>query len=149
MAREDQVQFYNEPVERSLGFAAIVRAGDTLHLAGIISTDEEMQVIAPGDIAGQIERIYDVMEETLGKCGATLEHVVNEVMYVTDMAALAQGAAARVARYAKFAPPAATAVEVSALFTPEAMIEIHATAHVPDAEWSADVRPIAPPGSSG
>ncbi len=145
MASEDQVQYYNEPVERSLGFAAIVRAGDTLHLAGIIATDEQMQVIAPGDIAGQIARIYDVMEETLGKCGATLEHVVSEVMYVTDMAALVEGAPVRTARYAKYAPPAATAVQIAALFVPEAMIEIHATAYLPDAAWSPDVKPIAPP----
>ena len=145
MASEDQVQYYNEPVERSLGFAAIVRAGDTLHLAGILAADEQMQIIAPGDMAGQIARIYDVMEETLGKCGATLEHVVNEVMYVTDMAALAEGAPVRVARYAKYAPPAATAVQVSGLFVPEAMIEIHATAHLPGAAWSPEVKPIAPP----
>jgi enamine deaminase RidA (YjgF/YER057c/UK114 family) len=136
MAREDQVQFYNEPVERALGFAGIVRAGDTLHLSGILAADEQMQAIAPGDMAGQITRIYDVMEETLAKCGATLEHVVNEVMYVTDMAALASGAAVRTERYAKFAPPAATAVQVGGLFVPEAMIEIQATAYLPGAEWS-------------
>ena len=146
MAREDQVQYFNEPVERSLGFAAIVRAGDTLHLAGILSTDEQMQIVAAGDMAGQITKIYDVMEETLAKCGATLEHVVSEVMYVTDMAALAEAAPVRVARYAKYAPPAATAVQVGALFVPEALIEIHATAYLPDAAWSADVEPIPPPG---
>ena len=146
MAREDQVQYYNEPVERSLGFAAIVRAGNTLHLAGILSTDEQMQVVAPGDMAGQIAKIYDVMEATLAKCGATLEHVVNEVMYVTDMGALAAGAPVRVARYSKYAPPAATAVQVAALFVPEALIEVHATAYVPGAEWSADTPPVAPPG---
>ncbi len=146
MAHENQVQYYNEPVERSLGFAAIVRAGDTLHLAGIISTDEQMQIVAPGDMAGQIDRIYDVMEATLAKCGATLEHVVSEVMYVTDMALLAEGAPVRVARYAKHAPPAATAVQIGGLFVPEAMIEIQATAYVPGAGWSPEVKPLAPPG---
>jgi enamine deaminase RidA (YjgF/YER057c/UK114 family) len=145
MAREDQVQYYNEPVERSLGFAAIVRAGPTLHLAGILAADEQMQIVAPGDMAGQIARIYDVMEATLAKCGATLEHVVNEMMYVTDMAALAAGAPVRVARYAKCAPPAATVVQIGGLFVPEALIEIHATAHLPEGEWSADVAPSAPP----
>ena len=39
--------------------------------------------------------------------------------------------AARAKRYAKCAPPATTAVQVSALFFPAAMIEIQATAVLP------------------
>ena len=49
-----------------------------LHLAGIISIDEKAEVVGPDDMSVQIARIYDIMEATLAKNGATLEHVVCE-----------------------------------------------------------------------
>ena len=132
MAHISQVQFYNEPVEKQLGFVALVQTGKTLHLAGIVSVDDALNVIAPGDMAGQIDRIYDIMEKTLAKGGATLQHVVNELIFVTDLQKFGPDAsAARARRYAKCAPPATTAVQVSALFFPAAMIEIQATAVLP------------------
>lgn len=130
MALLNQVQHFNEPVEKQLGLAASIQAGKTLHLSGIISVDEMMAVVAPGDMAGQINRIYDIMEETLAKNQASLKHVVNEMIFVTDMAALAEVADIRVRRYAAYAPPATTAVEVAGLFIPGTMIEIQATAYL-------------------
>ena len=128
MAKNSQVQFFNETLERQLGFAAMVQTGKTLRLSGIISVDEKLNVVGPGDMARQINQIYDIMEKTLAMSGATLENVVNEVMYTTNMQALVQANGARVARYAKCAPPASTGVQVSALFLPDAMLEIQATA---------------------
>jgi len=132
MARNSQVQFFNEPLERQLGFAAMVQQGDTLYLSGLIAVDEKMNVVGPGDMAAQINQIYDLMEKVLAMSQATLEHVVNEVMYTTNMQALIEAAGVRVARYAHCAPPAATGVQVAALFMPEAMLEIQATAVLGD-----------------
>jgi enamine deaminase RidA (YjgF/YER057c/UK114 family) len=126
-----QVQHYNEPVEKQLGFAAIVQTGKTLRLAGIVSVDAALSVVAPGDMAGQVKRVYDIMEETLAMNGATLEHVVSEMIFTTNLQAFAAAAGVRAERYAKCAPPATTAVQVSALFFPDAMIEIQATAVLP------------------
>ena len=132
MAHVSQVQYFNEAVEKQMGFVASVQTGKTLHLAGIVSIDEALNVVAPGDMAGQIERIYDIMEKTLAKSGATLQHVVNELVFVTDLQKFGpEASAARARRYAKCTPPATTAVQVSALFFPAAMIEIQATAVLP------------------
>ena len=128
MAHIGQVQYYNEPVERQLGFAAIVQTGKTLRLAGIIAVDRELNVVARGDMAGQVARIYDIMEETLAMSGATLKHVVNELIFATDLDAFAQAGAVRAARYANCAPQDATAVQVARLFLPDALVEIQATA---------------------
>jgi enamine deaminase RidA (YjgF/YER057c/UK114 family) len=128
MAKNSQVQFYNEPVERQLGFAAMVHSGNTLYLSGLISVDEKLTVIGPGDMTAQINRIYDQMQQILAMSQATLENVVSEVMYTTNMQALAQAAGARVARYARCAPPACTAIQVAGLFLPDALLEIAATA---------------------
>lgn len=128
MARNSQVQFYNEPVERQLGFAAMVHQGKTLYLSGLVSVNPQLDIVGPGDMAAQIDRIYDQMEEVLAMSQASLENVVNEVIYTTDMQALTEAAATRVARYARCAPPACTAVQVAGLFLPGALLEIQATA---------------------
>jgi hypothetical protein len=77
MAKLGQVQHFNKPLEDALGFSAILHANGLLHLAGIVSVDDVGAVHAPNDMAAQIDRIYDIMEATLAKCGATLEHVMN------------------------------------------------------------------------
>lgn len=128
MAHPSQVQHYNEPVEKQLGFAAIVQTGNTLRLSGIVAVDAALNVVAPGDMIGQVNRVYDIMQETLAMNGATLEHVVNELIFVTDMKAFAAAGEARARRYAKCAPPAATVVQIAGLFLPEAMVEIQVTA---------------------
>jgi enamine deaminase RidA (YjgF/YER057c/UK114 family) len=128
MASVDQVIFFNEPVEKQLGFAAMVKTGELIHLSGVLSIDERLNVVAPGDMAGQIERVYDILEETLALVRADLSNVVNETIFVTDIQALAAAAATRAKRYAKCAPPASTAVQVGALFFPGCLIELQAVA---------------------
>lgn len=145
MAKAGQVQHFNKPLEDSLGFSAVVNAGGTLHLAGIVSVNEKGEVFAPGDVSAQMDRIYDIMVETLAKNGATLEHVVSEVIYTTDMAGLMAATPIRATRYKGYAFPATTAVQISALAFPDAILEIQATAQLDGAEWSADIPPLGSP----
>ena len=131
MAHESQVRFNVEPVERALGFAAVVEAGGFLHLSGIVSVDETaMNVIGEGDMAAQLTRIYDIMEQLLARSQASLRHVVKETIFTTDLAALGAAVGVRNARYGDNAPPATTAVEIKALFFPTALIEIEAVAWI-------------------
>ncbi len=145
MAKFGQVQHFNKLLEDSLGFSAIVHANGTLHLAGIISITETAEVFAPDDMAAQLDRIYDIMEETLAKCGATLEHVVSEVMYTTDLAKLSEASPIRAKRYAGYANPATTAIQISALAFPGVLLEIQALAQLDDGEWSAEIPPMGSP----
>lgn len=128
MATAEQVIHFNEPVEKQFGFAAMVKTGAFIHLSGVLSLDEQLNVVAPGDMAAQIERVYDILEATLSLVRADLSNVVNETIFVTDMQALAAAAATRTKRYAKCAPPASTAVQVGALFLPGCLIELQAVA---------------------
>jgi enamine deaminase RidA (YjgF/YER057c/UK114 family) len=145
MAKQGQTQHFNKPLEDSFGFSAIVHANGLLHLAGIISIDEKAEVVGPDDMSAQIARIYDIMEATLAKNGATLEHVVSEVMYTTDMAKLMEATPERAKRYEAYANPATTAVQVSALAFPEAMLEIQVMAQLDEGEWSPDVPSLGSP----
>jgi nitrite reductase/ring-hydroxylating ferredoxin subunit/enamine deaminase RidA (YjgF/YER057c/UK114 family) len=90
MAKNSQVQFLMEPIERELGFAALVQQGNTLWLSGLIAVDENLQIVGKGDMAAQITQIYYLMEKVLAMSQATLEHVVSEVMYTTDLQASSQ-----------------------------------------------------------
>ena len=145
MAKASQTLHFNKPVEDAFGFSALVHANGLIHLAGIISIDDQAQVLHPNDMALQIDRIYDIMEITLGKCGANLSHVVSEVMYTTDMAKLMEHAGVRAKRYANVAFPATTAVQISALAFPGALLEVQAKAQLEGVEWSSDVPPVNSP----
>ncbi|MFL2840756.1 MAG: RidA family protein [Pseudohongiellaceae bacterium] len=145
MAKLGQVQNYNKPVEDSMGFSAVVQANGMLHLAGVIALDENMEILGPNDMVIQIERIYDIIEQTLAKSGASLEHVVNEVMYTTDLVKMMEVNSLRTKRYDGFAYPAATAIQVSALAFPDAMLEVQVTAQLDVNEWSADLPPQGSP----
>ena len=145
MAHLSQVQHFLKPLEDAFGFSAIVNANGVLHLAGMVSITDQGTVFAPGDMAAQIDRIYDIMEITLAKFGATLEHVVNEVMYTTDLAKLMEAIPVRSRRYQGHAYPATTAMQIVALAFPDAMLEIQVTAQLKNEEWSADIPPLGSP----
>jgi len=81
----------------------------------------------------QVERIYTRLETALATQGATLQHVVSEILFTTDLDALSAAAHVRRARYDKHGAsiPASTAVQVAALALPGAMLEIHPTVVAP------------------
>lgn len=113
--------------EKAFGYAQAVRHGDTLHVAGTLSVDDGFAPLHPGDMAGQIRAVYDVIGQTLSAHGAALGNVVRETVYVTDMDAFIAANGARMEIYAGW-HPATTAVEVRRLAFPECMVEIEVTA---------------------
>jgi enamine deaminase RidA (YjgF/YER057c/UK114 family) len=133
MARKDQVIPVNPELEQRFGMSYLVRSGSTLYMAGLLAADEEFRLVGDGDMAAQIRCIYARMTALLAHAGATLEHVVSEISFTTDMAALAAAGHVRREIYdaAGAAPPVATAVQVAGLYLPGAMLEIHATAELP------------------
>lgn len=133
MARWDQVIRVNREIEERFNLSAAVRSNGTLHLAGLTSIDPAMQVVGAGDMEAQIRQIYTRLEQALAAAGCTLQHVVSETAYTTDIEALARAAHVRDDFYARAgaAPPAATAVEVRRLFFPQTLLELAAIAELP------------------
>lgn len=133
MARKEQVISVNPTLEQKFGISYLVRSGKTLYMAGLLSADDEtFQLVGPGDMAAQIRNIYARMQRVLAKANCTLKNVVSEISFTTDVAALAGAGWVRreIYQQAGAAPPVGTAVQVSALFLPGAMLEIHATAEL-------------------
>ncbi|MDH4259158.1 MAG: Rid family hydrolase [Gammaproteobacteria bacterium] len=132
MARWDQVIRISREIEERFNISAAVRSNGTLYLSGMTAINDAMEVVGPGDMEAQIQRIYDRLQAALAAAGLTLVDVVCETAYTTDIAALARSAHVRDRCYslANAAPPAVTAVEVSRLFFPDALVELVATAEL-------------------
>ncbi len=85
----------------------------------------------PDTLEDQMALAYRNVAETLAHFGATMNNVVEQVVYVTDM--IAASAASLEARKAAFPPetlPASTMVEVRALALPQLKVEIRVTARL-------------------
>ncbi|MDP6352216.1 MAG: Rid family hydrolase [Alphaproteobacteria bacterium] len=130
MARPDQV-FHLQETEKKLGYARAVRSGDMLFLAGTCSVGLDNEVVAPGDMRGQIAQIYSLITVVLEAHEATFENVVKEMIFVSDIEAFRDALPVRAGFYEGAAPPAATWLEVSGFMRPDFLIEIEVTAELP------------------
>lgn len=135
MAKRENVVPVNPALEAKFGLSYLIRSsGPTLWMSGILSADEEtFALVGAGDMEAQIRHIYARMQRVLAKAGADLTHVVSEINFTTDMAALSKASHVRadIYRAAGAAPPVGTAVEVKGLYLPGALLEVHATAEMP------------------
>ncbi len=129
MARASQV-FHIRDAEKDLGFAQAVRSGDWLFVSGTCSVGADNQVVAPGDMRGQLEQIYQLIEKTLNAHDASFADVVKEMIFVSDIEAFRSALPVRAKFYDGVAPPAATWIEVSRFMRPDFVIEIEVTAEL-------------------
>ncbi len=119
---------------RPRGYAnGISAAGRTIFVAGQIGWDAQQRIVAGGMVAQAQQALANIIA-ILAVDGARAEHVARLTWYVTDKAAyLAAATELGVAYRAVFGKhfPAMSAVEVTALMEPGAVVEIEATAVVP------------------
>lgn len=107
--------------DTSAGYAQVVKVDNVLYVSGTVSRD-----ITPAGI----QRIYQTIERSLNHFGASLQNVVKENLYTTDIEAMKTHNEARKKMY-KGDYPAATWVQISRLYMPDAKLEIEVIAHLP------------------
>jgi 2-iminobutanoate/2-iminopropanoate deaminase len=119
------------PWEDGYGYSQAVKVGDTIYIAGQVSHDENAKILGVGDMEIQMREAYGNMQKTLDQYGATMDNLVDETLFVTNMDAAFE-AAVKVRRevFSGFPRVASTIVEIQRLAFPELMIEIKATARV-------------------
>jgi len=135
------------PWEKAYGYAQAVRVGNTIYVAGQLSHDDKGNFVAPAPSDGpgsvtdrqsrmdlQMRTTYANAAKVLKRFGATLQHVVEEVLYVTDMdAAFAVAGTVRKSAYGSDAPQcASTIAQVIRLAFPQQLVEIKFTAVLPE-----------------
>jgi reactive intermediate/imine deaminase len=104
--------------------------GALLFVSGQVAFDPVGNVVGEGDMARQTERVFENLKAILEANGGTFENVIKLTTFMTDIGQLGPMRDVRV-RYVADPPPASTTVEVSALFRPEALIEVEAVAAIP------------------
>jgi len=115
--------------ERQVGYSRALRAGDTVRVAGTIATDDDGEVVAPGDPYEQTKHAFGIVADALSALDASIEDVVQTRMYVTDIDDQERVGEAH-SEFFDDVRPVATMVEVSGLATPEAVVEVEAVAQV-------------------
>ncbi len=104
--------------------------GRLIYISGQLGLDNKI-VGAPGDFRAQAEQTFVNLENALAAVGAGFEHVVKLNNYFVDIAHIGQFREIRDRFVDTAAPPASTAVAISALARPGALIEVEAIAVVP------------------
>ncbi len=111
-----------------------VRDGDMIYVSGQVGTDSEGNLAGEGDLAAQTRQAYANVSEVLSHFGATMDDVVDETWFVTDIGATMGNVrelfGIRAKAYGKNPEVAQTMIQVSGLVMPELSIEIRCVARV-------------------
>jgi 2-iminobutanoate/2-iminopropanoate deaminase len=113
-----------EPISH---YTDAVRAGDLLFVSGFVPVDGEGRLVGGDDVVAQTRQVFANLAAVLAAAGATFADVVKVTVYLTDIEDRAHINPVRQDIF-RDARPASTLVEVSALATPGAKVEIDAVA---------------------
>ena len=107
-------------------YSQAVQVGDSIYLSGQVGVDESGTV--PADLLTQMKLAYQNIEAVLKEYGASMDNIVDETWFVTDindcMAQVPALFSAREKFYGKKPEVCQTLVQVTGLVDPSLKIEI-------------------------
>lgn len=115
------------PVRPRLTYVPAVRVGATVYLSGTTATDDNGQIVGPGDVGEQTRQIYRKFERILRSLGGSCRDIVSTTDYFIEMKNYSATADVRREVFGD-SYPASTGVRVAELLRKGALIEVSAIA---------------------
>lgn len=132
-----KIQYINpEGLISNPAFSQIVTThgkGKTIYIGGQNAVNANREIVGIGDISKQTGQVMDNIDTALKSCGAGFEHLIKLNIFITK----GQDATAAFIASQKYlsrmpAPPAITVLFIEGMLNPEFLIEIDATAFLPE-----------------